>query len=165
MSEKSAEEWELADLIADVKLGLPKPGEEKPNGVCPYHGSQTRLLIWIARRLDQVPVDSLRSEVQALCSAFTGYRSVVKRLEEKYFPAVKALGEEVAALHVAVEEEKDKGRDGEDVKVSGEEVEAGWGKSFLRLKNVPVDRVYAMVFGATTIAAIVLLLKIVGGVK
>jgi hypothetical protein len=49
MSPKSTEEWEMEDIINELKAGIPQPGTTIP-GVCAFHGSTNKALIYLLRR-------------------------------------------------------------------------------------------------------------------
>jgi len=50
--EKSPEDWEAGEIIDDLKSGLPKPGQEL-TGVCAYHASLVRGMIWQIRHSER----------------------------------------------------------------------------------------------------------------
>ena len=47
------EKWEAKELIEDLKSGIAHPGDDQRSmGICPYHNSLAKGIIWIIRRLN-----------------------------------------------------------------------------------------------------------------
>ena len=52
MSPKTTGEWEVEDIINDLKAGITEPGEDRRTlGTCAYHDPNSRAQVWTVRKL------------------------------------------------------------------------------------------------------------------